>query len=212
MDNQYNIRRNDRVFFVGSTGSGKTSLAKSLLWNLPYVVILDPKRQFSLPAAWPMDVLLTSSLDEAVAVTDDKTIIYRPSYEENQDRCNAFFQWIFNRQNTTVFIDEVMPIVPSNRLGYWYARCIQEGRERGLAVWSATQRPAAIPLAIMTEAEHYFVFRLANPDDRKRMADYGGIELREPVKTGHTHGFRYFNVRTGKVKYWKKANIGKALS
>lgn len=207
----YNIRRTDRVFFVGSTGSGKTTLAKALLWGKRYLVVLDPKHQFTLPDEWKYGYVITSSLNEAKAIEDERTIIYRPSFEEARGRCEDFFQWIFERENVTVYVDEVFPIVPNNRIGYWFGRCIVEGRAKGVSVWSATQRPASIPLTLMTESEHFFVFRLANPDDRKRMGDWGNPKLGLPVRPGDTNGFYYFDVRTGKVRYWKQAKVGKML-
>lgn len=211
MEAGHTIKRSDRVFFVGSTGSGKTTLAKALLWGKRYIVVLDPKHQFALPADWPHGYVITSSLQEARNIDDERTIIYRPSFEETRNRCDDFFQWIFERENVTVYVDEVFPIVPNNRIGYWYGRCIQEGRGKGISTWSATQRPASIPLNIMTESEHFFVFRLANPEDRKRMGQWGNPRLAVPIERKDTNGFYYFDVRTGKVRYWHKAKVLEAL-
>lgn len=206
---KYQIRRTDRVFFVGTTGSGKTSLAKSLLWGQRRVIILDPKRKFTLPESWPIPFITTSSLDELGEIENGSTVIYRPSYEETVDKCDTFFQWIYDTEDLTVFVDEVQSITVG-KIGRWYARCIQEGRERGIAVWSATQRPAAIPIIVISESEHYFVFRLTSVNDRKRMADYSGREeLTEPIRTRDEYGFRYYDVRSGKVRYYKSANLGK---
>lgn len=207
------VKRNERAFFVGSTGSGKTTLAKSLLWNRPYVVVLDPKRKFTLPENWPKEYVILSTLSEAEAVDDDRTIIYRPSQDELLESCNDFFQWMFEREDTLLYVDEVYAVTPTRiRTGYWHGRCIQEGRERGIGIWHATQRPAAIPLNILTESEHIFTFRLANPADRKRMGDFADVKLQEPVRRGDKNGFYYFNADSGRVQYFKKANVGKALT
>lgn len=207
------IKRNERAFFVGSTGSGKTTLAKSLLWNRPHVVVLDPKRKFTLPESWPYEQVIVESVKAANDITDERTIIYRPSVDEMLDSCDNFFRWIFERENTLLFVDETMAVTPKRtRTGYWHGRCIQEGRERGIGMWHATQRPAAIPLNILTESEHIFTFRLANPADRKRMGDFGNVALATPVRTGDKNGFYYYNADSGRVQYFRKANVGKALS
>jgi hypothetical protein len=45
----------------------------------------------------------------------------------------------------------------------------------GVEVWSATQRPANIPLVAISEAEHVYCFRLQLPQDRSRIEEITGI-------------------------------------
>lgn len=202
----FQIRHNERCFFVGTTGSGKTTLAKALLWGKRSVYVLDPKRTFGVPESWPMGSITYTSLPELRRHETDETAIYRPSPEEMKSYCDDFFFHIFDVSNCIVFVDEIMSVCPSGRIGQGYAHCIQLGRERGIGTWSATQRPAMVPLVTMTESEHYFVFRLKNPDDRKRMGAYADplLERKVPDK----NGFFDYNENTQIVKYYKKANVG----
>lgn len=200
------IKYNERCFFVGTTGSGKTTLAKALLWDKPYVYVLDPKRTFTVPESWPMGSKTYTSLPQLMRHDSEETAIYRPSPMEMKTYCNDYFFHVFDVGNCFVFVDEVMSVCPAGRIGQGYAHCIQLGRERGIGTWSATQRPAMVPLVTMTESEYYFVFRLKNPDDRKRMGNYADpiLERKVPDK----NGFYYYNENTQRVKYYPKASVG----
>lgn len=203
-----NIRNGDRVFIVGTTGSGKTTLAKGLLFGVPNLIVLDPKRTFTLPKTWEHSVY--TNLSAVTAHRGPSTAIYRPTVDEVNDLCNGFFFWAFERRNTFVYVDEAMSVTNGSRIGKGYQTCIQLGRERGIATWSATQRPANIPLVLLTESEHYFVFRLRADADRQRMSEYSGYkQLLNPPRD--EHGFFYYNDRTGRLIYYNGANLGRVL-
>lgn len=204
------IRRNDRVFIVGTTGSGKTTLAKALLYGLPNVVILDPKHTFRLPETW-QHVTLTD-MGEVQRFKGPETMIFRPTLDEmdtmlSQRTSDPFFHWVFERGNTYLYIDEVMRVTAGNRIGKGYATVLQLGRERGIGCWSATQRPANIPLVVMTESEHYFVFRLRNIEDRRRIYEYTGYPEFLQIPRDE-HGFYYYNDRNSQITYYRKAKLG----
>lgn len=202
----FKIGRSDRVFIVGTTGSGKTSLSKAMLWGLPNVVILDPKRTYELPKEWKHSIY--TDIASLAKHEDSTTVIYRPEIAEMEKGCEDFFEWVFDRGNTLLYVDEVMRVTNGHRIGRGYATVLQLGRERGISCWSATQRPANIPLVIMTESEHYFVFRLRNTEDRKRLYEYTGASEFLKIPRDE-HGFYYYNDRTGKIIYYRKANLGK---
>jgi hypothetical protein len=203
--NSFRIRRDQRAFFVGKTGSGKTSLAKALLYKQNHVCILDPKRTFSLPERWPHTIY--TDVNGVVSHNEAETLIYRPTLDEMRTGCDQFFYWAFDRQNTLIYVDEVISIVNGPRIYPGYETVLKMGRERNVGCWSATQRPASVPLAIMSESEHFFVFRLTNIEDRKRVSDW----------TGHTaimkipkdlHGFYYYGEEKGHLVYYSRANLG----
>ena len=193
------IRRSDRVFIVGKTGSGKTTLATTLLARLPWVVVLDPKHQFTFDQAGNRrsDILITKSLAEADKHDDPTPIIYRPDVREAKAGCEDFWEWIWLRENTIVYVDEVTSVSPTVNMPYGYQRAIQQGRGKNIGVWSATQRPARIPTNLLTEAEHVFAFELRALNDLKRMAEYTDpIIIDERVKGFE---FYYYSVRNKDV-------------
>lgn len=193
------IRRSDRVFIVGKTGSGKSTLATTLLHRLPWVVVLDPKHQFTFPRRnnRRSDILVTKNLSEAARFDEPYPIIYRPDVREARSGCDDFWGWIWDREETIVYVDEVMSVAPTINMPYGYQRAIQQGRAKNIGVWSATQRPARIPVNLLTEAEHVITFELRALNDLKRMAEYTDpIIMEEPVKG---HDFYYYSVREENV-------------
>ena len=217
--NPYKITRGDRVFLVGASGSGKTTLAKGLLWRLPEVFILDPKHTFTLPgspddpaAPWPHAIYRDIRGLSDHGDLDERTpqaAIYRPGLEEMEKGCEAFFEFVYERGDCFVYVDEVMRVTNETRAGRGYRTVLQLGRERGVGCWSATQRPSGVPRVVITEAEHFFTFKLRAKDDRQRMFEYTGqpemLQIpRDP------NGFWYYADRTGKIRYYKRADVERA--
>lgn len=188
------IRAGDRCFIVGTTGSGKTYLARKLLSPQSDVIVVDPKHGFeweSVPKHG--GGVITSDFREVVRHEGPAPLIYRPSLSECSVGIPWFWVWIWSRENTIVYVDEVSAITKPTTIPYEFARCIQMGRSKNIGVWCGTQRPARVPIVILSEAEHDFVFRLRNPADAKRMAEYTDPEiLRNPA---HGHECWYYGDR-----------------
>lgn len=179
------------------------------MYGLPNVAILDPKRTFTLPDSWQA----TITDDRAVVESWESSlpIIYRPGAEMLRDpeSVDWWFEWIFNRGNTLAYVDEAMLVTKETKPPMFYAACIQQGRELGIGVWSATQRPSRVPIVLLSESEHVLAFRLRNPKDRQRIAEYTSSAILE--KEARDHGFWYWNDRTQRLQYFRRAHVGKVL-
>ena len=182
VDQTITIRSRDRVLLVGRTGSGKTFAAEHLTRPLPRLVVLDPKGTLGTWKLDPWDRDTRRRLKNGDPVRTRVVVPFGKDPDEIWDE--ALFE-VYAGGNVTCYVDEVYGVVdpgskPSRNLtGLW-----TRGRELGVGAWAASQRPAWVPLFILSEADHFFQFRLSLDEDRRRMAAFLGPQamnvIREP--------------------------------
>lgn len=178
------IRTDERVLFVGKTGSGKTELSKFFLSKMNRCLIIDPKHMFILDGFEKRKSLPFRN--------NDFRIIFRPN--DNEDTAlSQLIQKILHDGDCTIYCDELSTLAEqfpesTKRLG----NVARIGREMNVAVWNALQRPRWIPRIFLTESEIVFNFNLRAGDDRKLMAEFVGPEALLPLEP---YAFLYSNVR-----------------
>lgn len=195
------IPPNQHVFIAGATGSGKSVLARNYLAGYDNVVCLDIKGDVEWPEVPEKQLTVVERLQDLPKVKTPK-IIYRPVWDEiDFDTINMFFEWIYRRQNCIVWVDEVMgeAVSPNPfKIPPYYKAILTRGRSRNTAVWSCSQRPSGIAAITMSEASHFFVFRLNMVTDRAKIAGITGFpefESKPPE-----FAFWYLNVREDNAK------------
>lgn len=95
----------------------------------------------------------------------------------------------------TAYIDELYALVPHPaKIPECVSLLWTRGGGNRIGAWACVQRPSRIPLFVITELEHLFVFKLKNADDRKRAWDFVGINPPLPnVPNVDEHGFYYYS-------------------
>ena len=188
------IKQGEHVFIAGRTGCGKSELAQIYLSGKENVICLDTKgteNWLRIP-----DVAIFERLEDLMNFGIGKAI-YRPRWEElNAEYYNSFFEWIYKRGNTDVWVDEITSICPNaNTIPDFYKGCLTRGRTLGISIWSLTQRPKDIPLVVMSEAKHFYIFDLNMESDRKRIMEIvSAPELKLlPSKVFEPFAFWYYN-------------------
>ncbi len=164
------VKSNERVAIIGTTGSGKTVLSKHLLKKQNRIVFIDPKHTLKIDGA------KVSRSWKVPLFSDSFSFIIRPRRGEDE-RLAEFLHKLFKMGRVTIYIDELSSIVdffPEATMEL--EDIVRTGREKGVAVWAAMQRPRHIPLLFLSESEVFFVFRLRTGDDRKHVAGFVGIE------------------------------------
>lgn len=196
------IRANERLLLAGKTGSGKTYFARRLLAGLPRLVVIDPKaslKEWGLlaPTGWRWRSFLKDG-------APGRFRILPPIEDDLRGWYETLFQDLYNAGNVTVYIDEAYAVAPpGSQPGKWLTALYTRGRERGIGVWAATQRPTWIPLFLISEADWIVTFRLNLTADRKRIADIAGDPLLARIPD--THGFWLYNVENDDPHYYSTA-------
>ena len=187
------IGQDQHVFIAGMTGSGKSYLAENyLLYPKKHVIALDIKEDMT----WSADETIESISELYQIDFPEKPIkvIYKPNiYELNDETYDEFFKFCYDLKNCTVFVDEVTAVCPSPfKIPFHYMSILSRGRSRKTNIFSLSQRPKHIPVNILSESTHYFIFRLNTLMDRKRLYEFTGEKnfLENPKEKFH---FYYYN-------------------
>jgi hypothetical protein len=182
------------VFIAGMNGCGKSQLAQIYLNGVENVVLHDTRGTEHWEKLSGEKVY--TRLDDLMKHHAEGKAIYRPRFEElTEEFYEAFYKWIYFRKNTTVWIDELMNVCKSAlNMPYYLKGIYTRGRSRNTSAWGLTQRPANIPMLAMSEATHYFVFKLNLKQDRQRMFDIIGQDevLTIPPEM---YSFWYYNTK-----------------
>jgi hypothetical protein len=188
------ISTDERVFLTGKTDSGKTYAARYFLEDVERLVVLDPKVSDSI-RKWR---LAPWDKDAQRALMNGKPVRARVIFPITEDPENFWNEILFhcwNAGNVTIYIDEVYLLKPEGG-GFprYLSLAYTTGRERGVGTWASSQRPAFVPMVLMSEAEHVFGFRLNREDDRITLAKNTHPAMGQEIPSADPNGFRYWNV------------------
>jgi len=191
------IRRGEHVSIIGMTGSGKTFLAQQLLWMQDGgILVLDTKSTLSWPG---YNVVRGNSLQAISRAKGGQRIIFRPPWEWGKAQYDMFFSILMrNKKPMILYVDEILGVAnqhtaPNSPLGAIRTR----GREFGITMWASTQFPRRVPLFLLSEATHFFVFYMALPTYHKIISEIAEEPL--PIGTLGEYEFYYKKIRARPV-------------
>lgn len=202
------IQNSEHVFITGQTGTGKSVVAEIYLAGMQNVVKLDTKGEYYERkrkglVQWRglregIDFEVVFKLSDINEVQAPK-IIYVPDHDEmEQEYYNALMKWVYDRENTILWIDELMEVCPSPfKYPPFLKALYTRGRSKEAVVWACTQRPSDIPAICLANSTHYFIFAMQLPTDREKIAKATGRN--EFYQQPKGHEFWYWKIGTDDV-------------
>lgn len=173
--------RGERVLVCGQTGSGKTVAMATLAARLSAyerVAVLDSKiepRYRRLPRSrlvrhasdfWAPETRAEKREGPSIA-------IWRPSPDVAQDplALDGVLYDLYAHFSGTILIDELYPLHVSGKAGPGLTAILTRGRSRGITTIMGSQRPMWISRFCLSEAQHYWVYKLVDRSDRRRLSE-----------------------------------------
>lgn len=181
----------EHVFIAAPSGSGKSVLASKLVERRGHVITFSVKPHD--------DTLLTDYNDWTTVNSFSKIeswmnrIILRPDWIKNDvsrniDRQQEVFGEAFDKllsaRNWCVLLDELkyMSDPKFGNLGKPIEMAHYIGRSSGLSIVSLAQRPAHVPLAVLSNASHAYIARTKLKEDATRLSNLGDVDPKELLK------------------------------
>lgn len=198
-------RPSSRAFFVAQTGAGKSTISAAALEEYHrtypghYLWIVDLKgrgRYYPVERLAADDPLFPEGIFPrevggrmaipVVAAEMGK----KPRFPDEGDRCTvvhsldgalALCRWLYThsdvRHQNVVYFDETIDLMRGDfRASDGVRRLSQHGRELGVGVWHLNQMPSYIDRTWITEATQLYIGRLANEEDREKLARHSTVE------------------------------------
>lgn len=183
-------------FITGQTGTGKTFLAKYLLPEAGLLCVVDPKRKFDYP-----NLEIFNDVGQ-IYRRKPQRFIYRPHPTDlsNLRAYDDVYRFCYDRGDFFVYTDELVGVLKKQQFPDYLQACYCMGREVGITNLATSQRPARIPLFLISECEQFYAFTLSRKDDIMRIQEMvPGYETPLPDK----HTFVYRNLYDDRETYIK---------
>jgi hypothetical protein len=161
------IKLGERGVAIGGSGTGKSELVLRLLPLRGRLLVLDPKRMFDA------EYLGLNIIDDPRKFGNRSRILYRPKDSLLSD-IPAYDQAVktfYNKGECTIYSDDLVGIMDRNRYPNSLKLAYMLGRSKNVSCIASVQRPANVPTFVLSESNHFFVFKLVMPQDVKKMRE-----------------------------------------
>lgn len=195
----------EHVAIIAPTGAGKTHLERALLPLRRYVIFFGTKvDDTEYHRLMREGFKRIHSIDE-VKPWHDKYLLWprfnRTIAEFEQRQRQVFMDalnYITKHGSWTLVMDEAKYMAEKLGLKREITFAFEQLRSIKATIIAAAQRPTYIPLSMLTNATHVFLWKTGYRDDAKRLADIGAIDSKmvaEVATTLDKHEWIYIHTR-----------------
>ena len=165
------LKSNCRVFITGKTDSGKTYFSKNVLWpQFKRRLFHDVKIENDDILNDPNTILIRTPQQLVQAIKKGfYSILYQPIDMEGSD-FNKVCEVIHKTGNFTLFLDEAQYYATATHIERFHKEILMRGRSRGVGIVNCTQRPMGCNNLLLSESEHFFIFKLNLDGDIGKVA------------------------------------------
>lgn len=181
----------EHVTLVGTTGDGKTVLAKDLCNMRKYVVVVatkkadesldkfskDEKNKWYTVKHWPPDF----HMNHVLYWTRPKEL---GDFTEQRYKVFEVLADVYYKGGWTCYMDDTFYISNTLRLGEQVKMLYTQVRSQDVSLLGSIQRPAWVPVEVLSQSTHMLIFGLHNENDVETSAKEQGIKpsiLKEAV-------------------------------
>lgn len=199
----FDWKQGEHASFVGTTGSGKTTLAMTLLPLRTYrvIVCVKPRDALMRKIAREEDYHVASSWPPRKDA--DRVILWPPNHgadnlHEQADTIRRCLTDLYKEGRWALYLDELEWITTDLGLEHHVKVIWQHGRSLGLSLVAGAQRPRHIPMLAYDQATHLFLYQNSDKYNRKRMGELGGMDaerIEHAMAHLPRHVFLYVNTR-----------------
>lgn len=162
----------EHIIFCGTTGSGKTYLAQEMLKNYERVFVFDTHNSLRVADA----IKITSPQNIVKKLRSFPKIRYVPELEyRTKDWYNYVVKSLMTKsagKGRVIYVDEIYHLGFGQSFPDWLSRGISTARQKKISLWTSSQRPTNIPMAIMTESRRIYLFYLSYAEDIKKVSKF----------------------------------------
>lgn len=207
----------ERAIFLGGTGSGKTGLAMTMADHYDKFIYIDAQNNLT-PYAPSVYLNSLDAFQWAWAFSRDRHIVFRPKVENQSPQMFNQLLYMLHKRGKprnkktgkfdrpfVVYIDEAYAMGYASNFPHWATKIAVLDRQKGIGLWTASQRPVNIPIPLRSECAYYYVFYLSYEDDIREIAKYGRPKkelervIQEELKFDHS--FVLINRSTGEYQH-----------
>jgi len=202
---EFRWRQGEHLAAIAPTGAGKTTLFSELMPYRKYNIMFGTK-----PADDTYDWILKNGFQRIESVDEIRSyhnnyllwpsqrktipqtlIAQRKAFAEAMDV-------IVHQRSWTVWVDESKYIAEMLKLRTELTYCLEQLRSIDATVICGAQRPAFLPLSVLSNSSHIFMWKTTLDTDAKRLGDIGGVDAKQVMleaKTLDRHEFLYIRTR-----------------